>query len=665
MFDPNIYISCWILGDEPERRFSVHISPEATVDGLKDVIKEKKRVAFDGIDANTLDLYSISVARDDLQMELKNINLKSFKNKRLWWADKLSQVFPDPPTDGHLHIIVIHPLDTVHHPLETGLYEVFKHQKVVTMAPSELAKSSTYEPMQKSSICFGHFLDIMDGGTDIPGLNLVDIQKLQAEVDELTCRMCYCYDHKDTQRDAAHPILNRIFAAHSGVEIPPIHMDTIGSVKSDGHVMWENGVVTLATRFKNQVPGNNHNGMPDVELVGYIAHLHAKKMKDDEELFWGWRVPCLGLTFVGSDIKFYAIILIGIQYRLVSLTPALSCIPHVLDGQDRQALYTAFTAASVLQAHIQGDVNRYLAVKPPAIQKNTYHFPAISKLRIYGSLTLGYLKFEILQRHDDLSTRWLYFAETGGPDSQTILIKFVQHYSVDLHAFFLAYEKLPGGWHAVAMEYISNGVLITDSPLLTTCRDKWTEELKTLVQSFHDNGFVHGDLRNPNIICDDKGSVFLIDFDWSGKEGDAFYPTRKLNQELLEGRTSLDLKITRGDDDRVLCKTLDKLKKTNTGVFEKNGTLLPSTLWVAAAGEGDGVGNGDSDGDDRGDGWRPLENYGNQGRKAGGRADRQNHGSHFERQGVAFEENRTDYDQHAIDKEQMSDTRFEDIKEKI
>jgi MFS transporter, SHS family, lactate transporter len=45
-----------------------------------------------------------------------------------------------------------------------------------------------------------------------------------------------------------------------------------------------------------------------------------------------------------------------------------------------------------------------------------------------------------------------------------------------------------------------------------------------------------------------------------------------------------------------------------------------------------------------------------------------NHGSHFEKQGVAFEEdseNRTDYDQHAIDNEQMSDTRFEDIKEKI
>jgi tRNA A-37 threonylcarbamoyl transferase component Bud32 len=71
---------------------------------------------------------------------------------------------------------------------------------------------------------------------------------------------------------------------------------------------------------------------------------------------------------------------------------------------------------------------------------------------------------------------------------------------------------------------------------------------------------VHGDLRDPNIIvCDDNGRVYLIDFDWSGKEGEVFYPTAKLNEELLEGRRSLDLNITRADDDRVLQKTLDKL----------------------------------------------------------------------------------------------------------
>jgi tRNA A-37 threonylcarbamoyl transferase component Bud32 len=72
------------------------------------------------------------------------------------------------------------------------------------------------------------------------------------------------------------------------------------------------------------------------------------------------------------------------------------------------------------------------------------------------------------------------------------------------------------------MEYILNSVLITDSPLLITYRDKWMEEMKTLVQSFHDKGFIHGDLCDPNIICDDRGNLFLVDFDWDGKEGKHF-----------------------------------------------------------------------------------------------------------------------------------------------
>ncbi|KAI0249023.1 MFS general substrate transporter [Lactifluus subvellereus] len=46
----------------------------------------------------------------------------------------------------------------------------------------------------------------------------------------------------------------------------------------------------------------------------------------------------------------------------------------------------------------------------------------------------------------------------------------------------------------------------------------------------------------------------------------------------------------------------------------------------------------------------------------------ENHGSHFEQHGVAFEEgapDRTRYDQHAVDVEKLSDTRSEEINEKI
>jgi Crinkler effector protein N-terminal domain len=100
---------CWILGDEPpsQMTFSVKISPEATVGELKDEIKNYNQVTFDKIDAVTLDLYKITVAEDDMDTDLLNINLDSLKGNKLWSTHKLSWVFPRPPTDGNLHIVII------------------------------------------------------------------------------------------------------------------------------------------------------------------------------------------------------------------------------------------------------------------------------------------------------------------------------------------------------------------------------------------------------------------------------------------------------------------------------------------------------------------------------------------------------------------------------
>jgi len=77
--------------------------------------------------------------------------------------------------------------------------------------------------------------------------------------------------------------------------------------------------------------------------------------------------------------------------------------------------------------------------------------------------------------------------------------------------------------------------------------------LRELVLTFHQEGFVHGDLGAVNIIC--KGNqVFLIGFDWAGKAGEASYPIDldHLNPDLLKGRESSDKVITVDDDHRVL-----------------------------------------------------------------------------------------------------------------
>ena len=75
---------------------------------------------------------------------------------------------------------------------------------------------------------------------------------------------------------------------------------------------------------------------------------------------------------------------------------------------------------------------------------------------------------------------------------------------------------------------------------------------------FHRDRFVHGDLREPNILCDED-QVMLIDFDWGGKVEEAYYPFTRLRSELMDGRYDASL-ITKADDIRVLGSTLKKMK---------------------------------------------------------------------------------------------------------
>jgi hypothetical protein len=99
------------------------------------------------------------------------------------------------------------------------------------------------------------------------------------------------------------------------------------------------------------------------------------------------------------------------------------------------------------------------------------------------------------------------------------------------------------------MEWVSSAQQISSS--------EQEEEVRNFVTGLHQRGFVHGDLRDVNILSD-GGRFLIVDFDWGGKIGEAQYPNRSLHPELLEGRVEGDLTIRPHDDLRILGFTMRK-----------------------------------------------------------------------------------------------------------
>ena len=313
--------------------------------------------------------------------------------------------------------------------------------------------------------------------------------------------------------------LNNIFSLRNR---SPLMAAEIAAVRTDGHYNGEHGAASCVVEFKNELVGIS--SIPVVELTSYVAHSHTEAMNrpDRERLFQGWRVPCLGLTVVGklnisapsdkSDmiyilgpyVTFYAIIYLG-QWRVVSLTPTLSCIASACEGDDRKALYAAFSGALDLLVRIDEDAEGFMA-RPPKLEHENYEFPYVSRLNRYDNSNER-IQFRICELYPDTQEyHHLYTAETETSNgvSNKIIVKFTRRYSILLHAFcacrghapkILGYEQLPGGWFAIAMDYILPTTHPSRSSKLAIHCKKWSDELETLMKSFHKDDLVHGDLR--------------------------------------------------------------------------------------------------------------------------------------------------------------------------
>ena len=95
-------LNCLVSGDDPNHIFTIEIADTKNVSALKDAIKEKKQLAFQHIDADTLILWKASFPVNESLEE----NLRNFVGEKpLSPVNKLSKVFSNVH-DTHLHIVV-------------------------------------------------------------------------------------------------------------------------------------------------------------------------------------------------------------------------------------------------------------------------------------------------------------------------------------------------------------------------------------------------------------------------------------------------------------------------------------------------------------------------------------------------------------------------------
>jgi hypothetical protein len=105
---PILELYCLIRGDDANHIFPVKIASTESVGTLKEIVREKNKFALEHMDAKTLTLWKVSIPVDDsLKENVKKVELND--EEMLSPVHRLSSIFPDPPLQLHLHIIIKFP----------------------------------------------------------------------------------------------------------------------------------------------------------------------------------------------------------------------------------------------------------------------------------------------------------------------------------------------------------------------------------------------------------------------------------------------------------------------------------------------------------------------------------------------------------------------------
>ena len=160
--------------------------------------------------------------------------------------------------------------------------------------------------------------------------------------------------------------------------------------------------------------------------------------------------------------------------------------------------------------------------------------------------------------------------EDDARESLKLLIKFTRRYGIEAHRYcaelglapkVYGIERLAGGWKAVIMAYL-------DSDFVTlykrTLDGQIVAAMREAVRKMHEGGFVHGDLRDVNILYrrrrhhhrQDIVDIVFVDWDWAGLAKEVKYPAM-MNMEVLRHPDAVPHQFICGEHDDFLLDAIE------------------------------------------------------------------------------------------------------------
>lgn len=125
--------------------------------------------------------------------------------------------------------------------------------------------------------------------------------------------------------------------------------------------------------------------------------------------------------------------------------------------------------------------------------------------------------------------------------ARDVIVKFAETYSKECHEAcyelgmapeLIVCEQITGGWVLVVMELLTEHTTLFSLAQDGSLSRSTADVVEASVKRLHGKGFVHGDLRLPNIMMGPDNSIKLIDFDCAGRSGVAVYLPFRNRQDI-------------------------------------------------------------------------------------------------------------------------------------